>query len=257
MVQVAIAKSLGLQTLGIADSIVLPLNTTHYAIELASYLDKLVFSRVPLQVLTDCVLFRVESIASATSLEVDLSGLRASINNLQLSSTALDKEKFKAERDLKRIIKHIIRRRIFKRNARKALCAIKKVFGKKCECPHKKALQVQEAERHHYRHHHDHVPTIKMENGNVVKPRIGRYPGWLKEQREKERTRHGRSGSKKPHLPFEKLKKAVKRVQAVNQKLVAFEKGLIHPDGIKDREWYRHLGVAPGKWLGELAHWAG
>jgi N-acetylated-alpha-linked acidic dipeptidase len=27
----------------------------------------------------------------------------------------------------------------------------------------------------------------------------------------------------------------------------------ISEDGIKDREWYRHLGVAPGKWLGK--HW--
>jgi N-acetylated-alpha-linked acidic dipeptidase len=24
----------------------------------------------------------------------------------------------------------------------------------------------------------------------------------------------------------------------------------ISEDGIKDREWYRHLGVAPGRWLG-------
>ncbi len=43
---------------------------------------------------------------------------------------------------------------------------------------------------------------------------------------------------------------AAKRVQAVNKKLVAFERGFISEEGIKDREWYRHLGVAPGKWLG-------
>ena len=46
--------------------------------------------------------------------------------------------------------------------------------------------------------------------------------------------------------------KAAKRVQAANGKLVAFERGFIHEDGIKDREWYRNLDVAPGKWLGEL-----
>ena len=44
--------------------------------------------------------------------------------------------------------------------------------------------------------------------------------------------------------------KAAKRVQAANAKLVAFERGFISEEGIKDREWYRHLGVAPGKWLG-------
>ncbi|EMD40947.1 hypothetical protein CERSUDRAFT_111521 [Gelatoporia subvermispora B] len=49
---------------------------------------------------------------------------------------------------------------------------------------------------------------------------------------------------------FEKFLKAAKHVQAVNAKLVAFERGFISEDGIKDREWYRHLAVAPGKWLG-------
>ena len=46
--------------------------------------------------------------------------------------------------------------------------------------------------------------------------------------------------------------KAIERVQAVNHKLIAFERGFISKEGIKDREWYKHLGVAPGKWLGEL-----
>lgn len=51
--------------------------------------------------------------------------------------------------------------------------------------------------------------------------------------------------------PFEELHKAAKRVQKANARLMSFERGFIHDDGIKDREWYRHLGVAPGKWLGE------
>jgi len=38
--QVAVAQHLGLQTLRLADSWVLPINTTHYSIELQSYLDK-------------------------------------------------------------------------------------------------------------------------------------------------------------------------------------------------------------------------
>lgn len=58
---------------------------------------------------------------------------------------------------------------------------------------------------------------------------------------------------KHKHKLFKKLKKAVKRVRAVNKKLVAFERGLISEEGIKDREWYKHLGVAPGKWLGASA----
>ena len=43
---------------------------------------------------------------------------------------------------------------------------------------------------------------------------------------------------------------AAQRVQRANAKLVAFERGFISEDGIKEREWYKHLGVAPGKWLG-------
>jgi len=41
-IQVAVSKYLGLVTLRLADSIVLPLNTTHYSLELGSYLDKYV-----------------------------------------------------------------------------------------------------------------------------------------------------------------------------------------------------------------------
>ena len=42
-VSVAVAKHLGLQALRLADAIVLPLNTTHYALELEAYLDKSVW----------------------------------------------------------------------------------------------------------------------------------------------------------------------------------------------------------------------
>ena len=50
--------------------------------------------------------------------------------------------------------------------------------------------------------------------------------------------------------PVKEFIKAAKRVQAANGRLVAFERGFIHEEGIKDREWYRHLAIAPGKWLG-------
>ena len=44
--------------------------------------------------------------------------------------------------------------------------------------------------------------------------------------------------------------KTIERVQAVNKKSIKFEHGFIPKDGIKDHEWYKHLGVTPGKWLG-------
>jgi N-acetylated-alpha-linked acidic dipeptidase len=45
--------------------------------------------------------------------------------------------------------------------------------------------------------------------------------------------------------------RAAKRVRVVNQKLASFERGFISEDGIKHREWYKHLGVAPGKHTGK------
>lgn len=36
----------------------------------------------------------------------------------------------------------------------------------------------------------------------------------------------------------------------INSKLAGYERGFINRDGIKDREWYRNLVVAPGKWTG-------
>jgi N-acetylated-alpha-linked acidic dipeptidase len=53
------------------------------------------------------------------------------------------------------------------------------------------------------------------------------------------------------HFPLHKLIKAAKRISKANKKIIDFERGFISKEGIKDREWYKHLGVAPGKWLGE------
>lgn len=51
--------------------------------------------------------------------------------------------------------------------------------------------------------------------------------------------------------PLCDLIRAAIRVKKVNQKLSLFEQGLISEEGVKDREWFRHLGVAPGKYLGK------
>lgn len=78
------------------------------------------------------------------------------------------------------------------------------------------------------------------------KPRIGRLPEWAKEQKEQRGDHHGshrRCGHKEVVC-------AAKHIRDVNKRLSKFEQGFISEEGIKDREWYRHLGVAPGKWLG-------
>lgn len=223
---VAIAKLLGLQTLRLLDSIILPLNTTHYAFELEGYLQQ------------------VESIADSANLDVDFSSLRSSLRSLQKASIALDEEKYEAEKELKKIIKKLVRRKIIRRKVRKAWCKVKAFFGKEC---HKKGEEHVGDEQASV----VKVPTFTTEESRVFHPRVGRAPAWAEEHRDGhkcEMKAHGHKHKNK-HL-YKKLKKAVKRVRKANAKLVAFEHGFISKEGIKDREWYKHLGVAPGKWLG-------
>jgi N-acetylated-alpha-linked acidic dipeptidase len=174
----------------------------------------------------------VESIASTTALDVDFSSLKKSINSLQVASVALDAEKTVAENDLRRIIRKIVKRRILRKKLRAIWCHIKKIFGK--ECHHKHAIQDSSV-----------LLTTKAGGADVNVDNAV----WLGERPRgchlKEHHGHGKR-------PWKKLHDAIKRVRKVNAKLVAFERGFIHEEGIKDREWYRHLAVAPGKWLGKL-----
>ena len=50
-IQIAVAKQLGLQLIRMADSMVLPLNTTHYSYELEAYLQKYIATSYMLNVL--------------------------------------------------------------------------------------------------------------------------------------------------------------------------------------------------------------
>ncbi|KIK63268.1 hypothetical protein GYMLUDRAFT_222344 [Collybiopsis luxurians FD-317 M1] len=259
---VAVAKHLGLIALRLSGSAVLPLNTTHYAFELESYLDK------------------VEEHALTQSVAVDLSAVRKSIHSLQAASQALDYEKLVAERELKKILKKWHKEgsklRKLRRKIRKAYCKFqKKVFGKKC--------------RTHHRHSEEWVPDIPHERGvyshdaahvdndMIARPSIetkNRYHGDRRENREERfeimqglalhsgmelpspppaAAAHSCASADRPrlpHFPIHKLAKTVKRIRRVNQKLVAFERGFISEDGLSGREWYKHVGVSPGRYLG-------
>ncbi|PBK66113.1 Zn-dependent exopeptidase [Armillaria solidipes] len=239
----AVAKHLGLQVLRLADNVVLPFNTTHYSYELENYLDK------------------VEILVSAQSVDIDLSPLRQSIHSLQAVSLALDYEKFNAERNLIEVLKkwrkEASKLKKLKKKLRKAYCKVKKALGHPCE------------PRHHQHKHHDKQYQLTEEERRVTHTgfeyRIGRLPAWRQEVAENEmlygfalqagfeRSQRGCAKSaisRLPHFPIGELKDAVKRLRVVNQKLIAFERGFISEDGISEREWYKHLGVAPGKWLG-------
>ncbi|WFC97420.1 glutamate carboxypeptidase II [Malassezia yamatoensis] len=52
------------------------------------------------------------------------------------------------------------------------------------------------------------------------------------------------------HPPSEKLREVMREVRQMNLKLRNFEQGFLDDNGLPERTWYRHLGVAPGRWLG-------
>lgn len=227
---IAVAQHLGLQVLRFADSWILPINTTHYSIELRSYLDK------------------VEGIAEKTSMgsQVDFHPLRLSFSELREASLELDKEKVRAHWQLKKALWKFRHRRAIRHRLRKIYCEVRRWFGKRCH------------NKHRHEHEHDSTPVFPQKvvrgDGRVeFKPRIGRLPGWIKEG-EQAAEHHDHSGSRPGPGRCEhglgEVIRAAKHVRDVNKRLSKFEQGFISEDGIKDREWYRHLGVAPGKWLG-------
>ncbi|KAG7095262.1 hypothetical protein E1B28_006035 [Marasmius oreades] len=225
--QVAAAKHLGLVALRIASSPILPFNTTHYAQELDKYLDE------------------VETTAADNNIEVDLSPLRTSIHALQGASLALDHEKSAAACELHRVIRQIKKRgkkiHKWKRKLRRAYCKwLKRVFGKECKKYHhgdeKIFKDVDALEWDGKDHEMDFALAIAVISNHEQGVDLG----------------HG-CGHRHPHWPgwlIRRLIHAVKRVRAVNQKLIAFERGFISEEGLPGRAWYKHLGVAPGLWLG-------
>ncbi|KAJ7752743.1 Zn-dependent exopeptidase [Mycena maculata] len=202
-----VAKHFGLMLLRLTDSIIVPLNTTQYALELYNYLDE------------------VEEIVVDTPLAtaIDFSKLRHSIKELTAASIELDEEKIAAEEDFKRLLSqlpHFPRRHPWRRGFGPHLAKwIKRVLGVAPHRSHRAGL---------------HIPAAWEE---YLDAQFG-----------------GPEDAGGPHLPrvppIFKFIKAAKRVTKVNKKIAAFERGFLSEEGIKGREWYKHMGVAPGRWLG-------
>ncbi|KAJ3537181.1 hypothetical protein NMY22_g5696 [Coprinellus aureogranulatus] len=243
---IAVSKHLGLHALRISGAVVLPFNTTHYTLELHRYLDQ------------------VQDLAKEASLDVSFSDLRESIQTLHNASLALDKEKIKAEKKLKKIIekwrkkrekgsaleraryrarelrrKLHVRRQRAKRRAReicaKVACYVQSILGQEVNCSLQKVELTSMI-----------VPDSEDYEAHMLAVHAG-FEGCYGAWSLADATGDGKHRRK---FPLKKIKKAVKRIQAVNKKLIAFERGFISKDGIKDREWFKHLAVAPGKWLG-------
>jgi N-acetylated-alpha-linked acidic dipeptidase len=82
---------------------------------------------------------RVEQLIVTSSLEVDLTSLRQSIQALQAASVRLDTEKAEAKAKLRTILRKVKKRqtlvRRLYRKLRKVICKLAKYIGKECKAP--------------------------------------------------------------------------------------------------------------------------
>lgn len=164
---------------------------------------------------------------------VEFSSLRKSIRSVQESSLKLDKEKTEAEEDFKKLLKRLPfpgRRGLRCKGRRTGFLRrvadwIKELFG--VSPPAESELQLLSLQ--HAESWEEYLEYVTRFN---------------------EETSFDDLEAKGLPFPIRRFIKAAKRVARANQKLIAFERGFISKEGIKDREWYKHLGVAPGKWLG-------
>ena len=166
---------------------------------------------------------RVEAAAASSTEVPDFTALRKAVKKVQLASFDLDREKRKAEKELMKILRklrsgHRDKCTKFRRLLHFVTRWIRRIF-------------VAEPPKHHVVDEVDARAWLEY-LGLDMENNTGHH-----------------------HLPLKKLIKAAKRVSSANRKLISFERGFISEHGIKEREWYKHLGVAPGRWLGEFSPW--
>lgn len=172
--------------------------------------------------------------------EVQFSSLRKAIKGVQEASAKLDAEKYEAEENFKKLLKRMqfpfsrrdgVRQRGRRSGVlRRAADWVKGVFGVPPPTDEElQRLSIRSADS--WEEYLEYASIAALETP-------------LEEEADAEGDKYGLP------FPIRDFIKAAKRVGRANRKLKAFERGFISEGGIKDREWYKHLGVAPGKWLG-------
>ncbi|KAG8924453.1 hypothetical protein FRC02_010413 [Tulasnella sp. 418] len=204
---VSVAQHIGLVALRLINTPLLPLNTTQYALELGSYLEK------------------VKKEAAAAGLHNSFHHLANRIEHLQTASHHLDHAKTKAAHELEKALEELEKHRKQHGQGHRRLSA-----------------------------HHPHHCTGQQwrRTRDWIKSVFGvqsasNPEGTCKLHRQISDSQDGDS-----HLPapVRRVMHAARVVVAINKKLSSFERGFIDKEGIKDREWYRNIVVAPGKWKG-------
>ena len=173
--------------------------------------------------------------------------MRKSITNLQQASYALDAEKKVAEERLLELLKGMhdtyMRERSGRRhknfwfgvrNVLRGLLGISPIYPPR-------RIESADVDSILYDWFNLASPTLEKEEGRHL-PRHTHVIPPPDSERE----------AMAQQFPVREVIEALKRVRRINKMLTSFERGFISEGGIKDREWYRHLGVAPGKWLGKF-----
>lgn len=151
---------------------------------------------------------------------------------MQKASIALDKEKTEAEEDIKRLLALFCWRRPYSSTSGLFFTFMKRMFS----------IWPQTADVRELAHcHHDADSWLQYLDEDVDSDEV-----------EKAITNQMDDSLPLP-FPIRRFIDAAKRVGRINKKLMKFERGFISEGGIKSREWYKHLGVAPGKWLGKYS----
>ncbi|KAG8806404.1 hypothetical protein FRC18_006110 [Serendipita sp. 400] len=206
---VAVARHLGLMTLRISESLILPINTTHYSLELLNYLQK------------------VENLASANTIDVDTSSLRSALNKLVNASLRLDtiKERLseqveRATEDREKFVNAMLHEIKIWVN-RKLGFRPKRFSFRGGEGQEKTFMEVEA-----FMLAPEHAPALDLYELSMDINDLA------------------------DATPEDEYSAIMSQIREISIRLGRFEQGFLSETGIKDREWYRHLGVAPGKWLG-------
>ena len=128
---------------------------------------------------------------------------RESIHALQQASITLDEEKHKVSKDLRKLIRNLKKH---KKSLKKLYCRIKKLFGRKCSCPHKKTSLMTIGEQEESKR----ILGLAVHAGYNAKSNVLPHPG----------------------RAVNHLRKLAKRIQVLNAKSSAFERGFISTEGI-------------------------
>jgi N-acetylated-alpha-linked acidic dipeptidase len=188
--------------------------------------------------------------------------LRAAISNLHNASSELDIEKAEAEQELKDALQK------WRESNTLWTLFMGKLDSWLCSCRH--MLGINTEEPHTSPAPHEGVAasvTMKKRPGQRIQPRIGHAGGIARRRRHQADLELARAFGESYGIDImtddntldnhhhndgrmKALIRAIKRVQAVNTKLITFERGFISPEGLPERPFYRHLGVAPGRYLG-------